>query len=148
MWTQARVTDAQLESVYAKRLAVPMLAPLFAQRLHAQSPNADKIQTGIDTRWQQMAQARVANHIKRFAPATSAAVLIIDNETMLARAYVGSAVFGDAKSYGHIDMVQAERSPGSTLKPTLYAMALDAGLIHSESLLYPEFSFLRFMTIL
>ena len=135
VWTQARVTDARLESVYAKRLRVPMLAPLFAQRLHAQNPSADQIQTGIDTRWQQMAEARVANHIKRFAPATSAAVLIIDNETMLARAYVGSAVFGDAKSYGHIDMVQAERSPGSTLKPTLFAMALDSGLIHSESLL-------------
>ena len=135
VWSAARVSDAKLESVYAKRLRVPMLAPLFAQRLHAQSPDADQIKTGIDTRWQQMAEARVANHIKRFAPATSAAILIVDNETMLARAYVGSAVFGDAKSYGHIDMVQAERSPGSTLKPTLYAMALDAGLIHSESLL-------------
>jgi len=135
VWTAARVADARLESVYAKRLRVPMLAPLFAQRLHAANPDADQIQTGIDTRWQQMAEARVANHIKRFAPATSAAVLIVDNETMLARAYVGSAVFGEAKSYGHIDMVQAYRSPGSTLKPTLYALALDAGLIHSESLL-------------
>ena len=135
VWTAARVADAQLEAVYAKRLRVPMLAPLFAQRLHAEHPDADQIKTGIDTRWQQMAEARVANHIKRFAPATSAAVLIVDNETMLARAYVGSAVFAEAKSYGHIDMVQAERSPGSTLKPTLYALALDAGLIHSESLL-------------
>ncbi len=135
VWTAARVADAQLEQVFAKRLRVPMLAPLFAQRLHAENPDADQIQTGIDTRWQQMAEARVVNHIKRFAPATSAAVLIVDNETMLARAYVGSALFGEAKSYGHIDMVQASRSPGSTLKPTLYALALDAGLIHSESLL-------------
>ena len=135
VWSAARVADAQLEPVYAKRLRVPMLAPLFAQRLHAENPRADQIKTGIDMRWQHMAEARVANHIKRFAPATSAAVLIVDNQTMLARAYVGSAVFGEAKSYGHIDMVQASRSPGSTLKPTLYALALDAGLIHSESLL-------------
>lgn len=54
---------------------------------------------------------------------------------MEARAYVGSASFGDRKRLGHVDMVQAWRSPGSTLKPFLYGMALDDGLIHSESLL-------------
>ncbi len=135
VWTPARVSDAQLEAVFAKRLRVPMLAPLLAQRLHVENPGADEVRTGINPQWQQMAEARVANAIRRFAPATSAAVLIVDNDTMLARAYVGSSVFGDAKSYGHIDMVQASRSPGSTLKPALYAIALDAGLIHSESLL-------------
>jgi penicillin-binding protein 1C len=134
VWSAERVGDAQLEAVFAKRLRVPMLAPLLAQRLHA-ATDADHVQTGVNPQWQQMAQARVASAIKRFAPATSAAVLIVDNDTMLARAYVGSAVFADVKSYGHIDMVQASRSPGSTLKPALYAIALDAGLIHSESLL-------------
>ncbi|TXJ00855.1 MAG: penicillin-binding protein 1C, partial [Aquabacterium sp.] len=42
---------------------------------------------------------------------------------------------GDDKRFGHVDMIQSVRSPGSTLKPFLYGMTLDAGLIHSESLL-------------
>src|SRR3546814_7220476 len=54
---------------------------------------------------------------------------------MEARAYVGSVAFGDKARHGDVDMVQAWRSAGSTLKPFLYGMALDDGLIHSESLL-------------
>jgi penicillin-binding protein 1C len=51
------------------------------------------------------------------------------------RAYVGSVDINDTKRFGHVDMVSALRSPGSTLKPFLYGKAMDAGLIHSESLL-------------
>ena len=54
---------------------------------------------------------------------------------MAVRAYLGSLDFNDNRRFGHVDMLMAQRSPGSTLKPFLYGMALDAGLIHSESLL-------------
>ena len=59
----------------------------------------------------------------------------VDKRSLEARAYVGSVLFADKPRLGHVDMVQAWRSPGSTLKPFLYGMALDDGLIHSESLL-------------
>ncbi len=130
-----RADSAKLESVIARRLRTPLLAPLLAQHLRQQYPNQRLIQTTISTEWQRIVEARVANYMKKFGDSTSAAVLIVDNQSMQARAYLGSANFADAKSYGHIDMVRAERSPGSTLKPTLYGMALDAGLIHSESLM-------------
>jgi penicillin-binding protein 1C len=63
------------------------------------------------------------------------AVLVVENATLEVRAYAGSADFADAERFAHVDMVQAARSPGSALKPFLYGLALDEGLIHSESLL-------------
>lgn len=135
VWSAQRVAEAKLEPVLARRLRSPMHAPLLAQRLHKADPAAVQITTSIDLELQQMAQARVQNYLRRFPDSSSAAVLIVENSSMLARAYIGSRDFFDSRSYGHIDMVQASRSPGSTLKPSLYGLALDAGLIHSESLL-------------
>jgi penicillin-binding protein 1C len=68
-------------------------------------------------------------------PRVSMAALVVDNATLEVRAYAGSADFSDDERFAHVDMVQAARSPGSALKPFLYGLALDEGLIHSESLL-------------
>ena len=65
----------------------------------------------------------------------SIAALVVENDSLSVRGYAGSADFNDNARAAHVDMVRAVRSPGSTLKPFLYAMALDDGLVHSESLL-------------
>src|SRR3546814_11917852 len=70
-------------------------------------------------------EGRVTADFSDLPPRTSAALLVVDNATMEARAYVGSVAFGDKARHGDVDMVQAWRSPGSTLKPFLYGMALD-----------------------
>ena len=62
-------------------------------------------------------------------------MLVVENRTGYVRAYAGSADFYADERFGHVDMVQALRSPGSTLKPFLYGMALEDGLVHSASLL-------------
>ena len=110
-------------------------AALLAERLHEEHPRERRITTTIDAELQRALEARVGDYLARLPERTSAALLVVDNATLEARAYVGSAVFGDQARLGHVDMVRASRSPGSTLKPFLYGLALDDGLIDSESLL-------------
>ncbi|KQR18501.1 penicillin-binding protein 1C [Xanthomonas sp. Leaf148] len=135
VWSRAQVDDARIEPVVTRALKPPLHAALLAQRLHSAQPRAARIVTTLDAELQRTLEERVATYFSQLPERTSAALLVIDNATMEARAYVGSASFGDRKRLGHVDMVQAWRSPGSTLKPFLYGMALDDGLIHSESLL-------------
>jgi penicillin-binding protein 1C len=135
VWSRAQVDDARIESVATRTLQPPLSAALLARRLHEQAPQARRIRTTIDAGLQRAMEARVSSYLARLPDRTSAALLVIDNATMEARSYVGSAEFGDEARLGHVDMVRAWRSPGSTLKPFLYGLALDDGLIHSESLL-------------
>lgn len=135
VWSRAEVDDARIEPVVARQLQSPMAAALLAQRLRAANPKAARIVSTIDPNLQRTLEERVAAYFSNLPDRTSAALLVVDNATMEARAYVGSLRFGDEARLGHVDMVQAWRSPGSTLKPFLYGMAIDDGLIHSESLL-------------
>ncbi|KAB7766229.1 penicillin-binding protein 1C [Xanthomonas maliensis] len=135
VWTRAQVQDARIEPVVTRALVPPLHAALLAQRLHAAQPRAARIVTTLDVELQRTLEERVTTYFSQLPERTSAALLVVDNATMEARAYVGSVRFGDRQRLGHVDMVQAWRSPGSTLKPFLYGMALDDGLIHSESLL-------------
>lgn len=134
-WPAAEIDDARLEPVVARRLAPPRLAPLLAERLRSANPAPGRVQSTIDAALQAHLEERVAGHFARLPERTSAALLVVDNATLEARAYVGSLSFADASRLGHVDMVRATRSPGSTLKPFLYGLAIDDGLVHSESLL-------------
>lgn len=134
-WSPADVRDARVESVAARTLHPPLSAALLAERLHEEHPAKRRITTTIDAELQRALEARVTDYLARLPERTSAALLVVDNATLEARAYVGSADFGDEARLGHVDMVRAWRSPGSTLKPFLYGLALDDGLIDSESLL-------------
>lgn len=134
VWTRAQVADARVEPVVARSLQPPRFAPLLAQRLRFANPRAGRIVSTIDPQLQRTLEDRVAAYFSTLPERTSAALLVVDNASLEARAYVGSVTFGDPARLGHVDMVQAWRSPGSTLKPFLYGLAMDDGLIHSESL--------------
>ncbi|MGJ4729213.1 penicillin-binding protein 1C, partial [Luteimonas sp. SDU101] len=134
-WSRAVADDARMEAVVARGLRPPMSAALLAQRLRAAHPTRSRIVSTIDANLQRTLEERVAAYFSGLPERTSAALLVIDNASLEARAYVGSLDLLDRSRLGHVDMVRAWRSPGSTLKPFLYGMALDDGLIHSESLL-------------
>jgi penicillin-binding protein 1C len=135
VWSAARIADAAIEPVVARSLHAPLSAALLAGRLHREHPHQRRITTTIDADLQRAAEDRVSAYLSRLPPRTSAALLVVDNATLETRIYVGTSDFGDPKRHGYIDMVRAARSPGSTLKPFLYGLALDDGLITSQSLL-------------
>ncbi|PSL13428.1 penicillin-binding protein 1C [Marinobacterium halophilum] len=135
LWSEARVAAALHEPVAALPPEPPMLAPLLARRLQQQCPGCTDIHTLIDAGVQRQLQAVVERYRGRLGPRQSMAVMVVRNADLAVQGYVGAARFGDMTSHGHIDMTRAVRSPGSTLKPFAYAMALDQGLIHSHSLL-------------
>ncbi len=133
IWSIEVVEDAKIERVYAAQTTQLQLAPLLSQRLL--KSNSGVVQTTIDGQLQQSLEDYLRSYIQRMPSSTSAAILVADNQSGAVKAYLGSADFADNNRFGHVDMVRATRSPGSTLKPFLYALALDEGLIHSHSLL-------------
>jgi len=139
VWSAADVADAKLERVFAPPLRARWLAPLAAERLRQQARREGKteavIQTTLDAGLQARLEQLLTDRLNSLPDAVSMAALVVDNRALEVRGYVGSADFTDSKRGAHVDMVRRMRSPGSTLKPFLYGMALDEGLIHSESLL-------------
>jgi penicillin-binding protein 1C len=65
----------------------------------------------------------------------NASALLVDASTMEVLAAVGSADFFNKEIEGEVDGTRARRSPGSTLKPFIYALAIDQGIIHAKTLL-------------
>ena len=134
VWPQQRIAEAQEEPLLLAPRQEPALAPLLARRLNrADSPPL--IHTTLDAALQRRLEDLLLGWRARLPERTSAAILVVESQTMAVRAYLGSVDLSDERRFGHVDMITALRSPGSTLKPFLYGMAMDDGLIHSESLL-------------
>ncbi len=137
-WSAAEVEDALVEKVGANPPRLAWLAPLAAERLHQgarRGGSAAIVRSTIDRDMQVTLERMLADRVSQLPRFVSMAALVMDSKTMEVLAYAGSADFKDARRFSHVDMVRGIRSPGSTLKPFLYAMALDDGIIHSESLL-------------
>ncbi|WP_279026324.1 peptidoglycan glycosyltransferase PbpC [Gibbsiella quercinecans] len=134
VWPQRQVAEIRQEAVWLAPRQVPQLAPLLARRM-LQGQNQQVIATTLDATLQQRLEDLARVWKSQLPEKTSAGVLVVDHTSMKVRAYLGSLDFNDDSRFGHVDMVAAWRSPGSTLKPLLYGLALDDGLIHAESLL-------------
>lgn len=135
IWPVGVAEDARQEAVFADRYKAPRSCPLLARRLRKAHPGREVLKTTVDATLQLELAALARQYAFRLPPTDSIAILVVDNRTMGVKAYVGSADFDDDARFGHVDMISAIRSPGSTLKPFLYGASLDAGLIHSQSLL-------------
>lgn len=136
----AGIIDAEAEAAARAaplpdhRRAFPAHAPLLAARLARENPGMARIGTTIDPSLQRAAEALIARATRGQAARVSAAALLADHRTGEILAHVGTAAWSDEDSAGFIDMTRALRSPGSTLKPFVYALGFDDGLIHPETL--------------
>lgn len=129
------LADALREPLAVYRQAAPQLAPHLARRLQAENPATPIIRAtvhpDVQATTEQLVQ-RYAERIRAYA-IHNVAVLVVDNASRDVVAYVGSADFTNGFDGGQVDGVRAVRSPGSALKPLLYGLAFDAGLITPKS---------------
>ena len=133
--TAAEAEAAKAEPVPQARRPFPMLAAHAAEAAVAERPAEASHRLAIDARLQAGLEKLARERVERLGPKLSLAILAIDNATGEVRAQVGSADYMNRERAGAIDMTQALRSPGSALKPFIYALAFESGLAHPETLL-------------
>lgn len=122
--------------------AMPWLAPHFADALLAggvrrTAHGADVVGTTIEPDLQQILELQIRRYLDRFEDVgmRNAAALLVDARDMSVKAWVGSADYWSEATDGQVNGVLAKRSPGSTLKPFVYALGLDQGVLHPQTVL-------------
>ncbi len=136
-FSNKEIADALVEPLMAVRSEAPQVAPHFAHRLLRQYASQAIIPTNLNRAIQEKVTQLAYNYLQQLRPKNirNASVLVINNQTKAVEAYLGSADFSDQEYGGQVDGIRAIRSPGSTLKPFLYAVAFDKGLITPRSVI-------------
>ncbi|WP_242390520.1 penicillin-binding protein 1C [Pararhodospirillum photometricum] len=131
--TQA--AEARAEPLPHTRLPLPRLAPHLTERLARAHPPGTAVRTTVDAGLQRRLEALARESLADLGPAQSLAVMAVASATGRILASVGSPDDLAPDRAGAIDMTQAVRSPGSTLKPLIYGMAFERRLAHPESII-------------
>ena len=133
------VALAKAELLPAARRPMPMLAPHAADRAIAASAPGSEVRLSIDAdvqkNLQELARERLHTLALTLGPDVSLGLLAVDNATGEIIARVGSPDYFDTRRAGQVDMTEALRSPGSTLKPFIYGLGFEDGFIHPETLI-------------
>lgn len=116
---------------------LPFEAPHLVTALLGQQDPQPLVRTTLDLSLQRLVRRTVSQYLatQKAVGVNNAAVLLVDYRSMGVKAWMGSADFFDSAISGQVDGVSAKRSPGSTLKPFIYGLAIDQGLIHTRSML-------------
>lgn len=135
LWDADTAAAALREAVPHVRRDFVALAPYLTQRLAAARPAGARIATTIDAPLQRAAEALARRAVQGMAGQVSVAMIYADHRSGEVLAEVGGAEWTDGSRAGFVDLTRAVRSPGSTLKPFVYGLALDDGLINPETLI-------------
>ncbi|WP_454780755.1 penicillin-binding protein 1C [Legionella sp. WA2022007384] len=143
-WLNKHPEDLNKKGMFALPLVMqnthmlPFTAPHFVNEiLYDSSIKRQGIDTTLDYRAQIIIERITHNYLarKRGIGVNNAAVLLIDTRDMGIKGMLGSADFFNLGISGQINGTETKRSPGSTLKPFIYGLALDQGLIHPDTVL-------------
>ena len=129
VFTQKEIADALQEPLQANRGTVPRLIPHLAYKLRRQG--GDIIRTNIRINDQMKIEKLVEDYSRNLTLKNirNASVVVIDNQSHQVVCYIGSANFYDTTDGGQVNGAAAIRQPGSTLKPLLYGLCFDEGLL-------------------
>lgn len=135
VFSEKEIEDALDEPLIATRGTVPRYLPHLSNRLRKSS--GPLIATTIDLQTQLKTEKIVEDYVRmqRLKNIRNAAVVIIDNKTHRVISYVGSSEFADTTDAGQVNGAASVRQPGSTLKPLLYGVCFDEGLLTPKSVL-------------
>lgn len=147
-WLLQHPGDAGLKPLFALPLnlralsRLPFEAPhaveqlLAARRLGADTADS-RVATTLDLDLQHSLERQIGRYIERNQSrgVRNAAAILVDTRDMAIKALVGSADYGDASIQGQVNGTLAKRSPGSTLKPFIYALGFDQGVLHPQTVL-------------
>jgi penicillin-binding protein 1C len=127
--------DWQYAANSARRFDYPFELPHLIRHIGTITPDntvsSGEMRLSIDLHLQHYLEDALAGNVSRYYASrlTNGAAIVIDNETGEILAWVGSADFGNTQAAGQIDGVLALNQPGSSMKPFLYAQALENGFL-------------------
>ena len=144
-WLEHHPEDVDKGNYLSLPLAVrspaqlPFKAPHFINYVDSKISKWQQgnIHTTLNLKKQQVVENVLAAYIKSNQKKGfyNASALLLNHETMGIEAMVGSSDFYDNSIFGQVNGTAAKRSPGSTLKPFVYALGIDQGIIHPLSLM-------------
>ena len=125
--------EARQERLPSARFPSAFSAPHLADRLRQLADGGGIVRTTIDGSLQAAAENLVAREAAWLPRGARAALVVIDNRDRAVKAYVGGYdYFGPS---GQVDLASVPRSPGSALKPFIYALAFDDLIVHPETVI-------------
>ncbi|WP_435657640.1 penicillin-binding protein 1C [Brucella pituitosa] len=135
VFTSEEAERASRERISATRHPLPALAAHFADLALKQAPTEARHQLTLKKSVQAGLEVVAREAAAKLGPKVSVAMVLADSRNGNILGEVGSADYFDGKRQGWIDMTRAVRSPGSTLKPFIYGLAFEQGLIAQETII-------------
>ena len=135
IFDDSEIARAKEETVPDRRKPMPLIAPHAADEAKLASPTEPVLRLTVDARLQQRLEKLAHNHAHDLGTDMSVAIVALDNASGEVLARVASPDYFDMRRAGQVDLTRAVRSPGSALKPFIYGLGFEDGLIHPETLI-------------